>query len=329
MSVSELVIGSEEQAWEILRKACSQTLDLDPLFEIRLDKWPSFEIYLEGRQFDSSLNTKMMEGFIELQKSIYRAYATLYCNSGKSVSLTDKERDALEIVIKIKPGSSDVTAIITDALKEFAKGAASKVTGNQVVVIVLTCALSWAGHSSWKAYLQSQKERDVAKAELATRKFAGEEETKRMQIMADAVKQVPKLQHVRTDAEEVYNTMLKGASKARSVKIAGHELKQDEVKALVRPSREVSIDVRLDGEYRIVSFDNSKLGQYVVELKAEDGTTFTAALNEGSSIIKDQNKELIQNALWRRTPLNLNINGKSLRGDITQATIIDVKDRYR
>lgn len=329
MSISELVISSEDQAWELLRKACSQTLDLDPLFEIKFENWPVLEIHLDGRQFNSSLTTKMMEGFIDLQKSLNRAYASFYRNSGKANSLTDQEKDALEIIIKIESGSTGIKAIISDALKEFAKGAANKVNGNQVVIIVLGVALVVAGHSSWKNYLQSQKERDVSKDELATRRFAGDEETKRMQIFADAIKKEPKLQHVKDDAEEVYNNILKGASKARMIKVAGHELKQDEIKSLVRASRETSTEVRLDGEYRIVSFDNSKTGHYVVEVKGTDDKTFTASLNEASIIVRDQNKALIQKALWDRVPLNLMINGKTLRGDITQATIVDVKDRYQ
>lgn len=329
MSVSELVISSEEQAWELLRQACSDTLQLDPLFEIRFDNWPNLEIYLDGRQFNSSLTTKVMEGFIELQKSVNRAYAVINCNSGKANALTDKERDSLEIIIKVESGSTGLKAIFSDALKEFAKGAATKVTGNQVVIIVLGCALLWGGHSAFKMYLQQQKEREVSKEELATRRFAGEEETKRMKIFADAVKKEPRLQHVRTDAEETYNEILKGAAKARKIKVAGTELSQGEITALVRPAREMSSEIRLDGEYRVLKIDSSKVGFFQVELKGADDRIFTARLDESTIITRDQNKKLIETAFWGRGPLNLMINGRTLRGEITQATILDVKDRYQ
>lgn len=325
MTATELVIRNEEDAWRILKDACGGKLPKQ-ISEIKFENWPIFEIKLEGEQFNSSLNTKMMEGFIELQKNINRAYADLYHNRATGQVLTEEERKSLELTVKVTPGCSDLGTILESALKELAKGVASKVDGTQVVIMVIGCALIWGGVSAWKAYLQRQKERDISTQGAISAQFASSQETERMKILADALTKEPRLKLAKEGAEEVYNKVLKGAASADEATIAGHAIKRSELKLLVRTSRSASQVVTLNGDYRVLKVDNSNPDHFKVDLEYQDGRKFNAKLAE-AFFNTPTNKQLIQNAEWERKPIKLMVEGTELRGEITTARIIDVLDR--
>lgn len=317
-----IAINNETDAWDLLDKAVRGILPNDT-FQIDFGDWAEFHLKFAGAKFDSTMTTSMMEAFIELQKSVYRLYAKLHYNDARSILLTEADRRALDILIQISPGSTKATVDLKDALKQLVKGAVNKMDAKHYIILAMVGAVAWTSTTMWKDYLQSQS--DVKKANIQV--AMSQEETRRLQIFAEAVKQVPHVAVVASDANEARNKILKSAKSADSIEVAGQNLTKDQAAQLSRSSRSHSEEVRLDGEYRIIKVDSSNADHFKVYLLSKEGKSFPAELTD-QTITKAKNRELLQEAEWEKKPINLMINGTTVRGEVTTAKIIDVKERF-
>lgn len=320
--ITTISVLNESDAWELLEQAILNKLP-EGTIQLELDDWPEFHLKFIGAKFDSSMTTSMMEAFIELQKNIYRLYAKLQYDDARSIVLTDVQRRSLDILVQLSPGSTDAKVDFKDALKKLVEGAINKMEAKHYVILAMTGAVLFTGNSAWKQYLQSQDESKKADLHIALSK----EETKHLQILADATKQVPHVSALIAGADEYRNKLLKSAKSADSISVAGQAINKEQATKLVRASRSPSEAVRLDGEYRIIKVDSSNHDHFKVVLLAKDGKTFPAELND-VTITKAKNRELIQEAEWGKTPINLMVTGTSVRGEVTSAKIIDVKERF-
>lgn len=68
----------------------------------------TLQIKIYGEQFDSSITGEVAKSLGILQSSLYRAAAEALYNSSSITALSAEEKAALEIVIKISPGCSDI-----------------------------------------------------------------------------------------------------------------------------------------------------------------------------------------------------------------------------
>jgi hypothetical protein len=322
MDHAQLTISSEDDAWNILQRAMDGAFD-DNLFDFKFDNWPILRIKLKGEQFQSTMTTTVMESFIELQKTIYRGYAELKYGAASAKRLTTEEKQALEIVVKVEQGSSDLTAMLANAAMSFGKEAAKKMEAKHIITVVLGTALIWGGTASYNNYLDNQ----VEQKQLEIQTFSSQEETKRMEIMKEIVADRPVLQVIQQDADHTYAKILKNATAADSVEIAGNIIQQETVVELAKTTREHPKEVRLDGPCKIRKVDSSKLGKFIVYVEfLNDGRTFPAEVLEEFLAKKDKFKSLIRNAEWDKRPVSLCMNCKEKNGEITQATILDVEE---
>lgn len=313
-------ITSEADAWKLLEQTLKEGIP-DGLFEIVFDEWPVLEFKLQGEKFNSSLTVKVMEGFIDLQKNLNRTYAQIRYNKPSSRILTDVEREELEIVVRVDKGSSLFQVDLQGAAETIFKGAVAQMNGPEIVVAILGGALIWGGVTVAKAYFEHVRQ----KKQIDTTSFLSEQETKRMQIFADAMQKHQSLIPPYQRAEETFNKILKGASEADYFEIGGQVIPQDVVQGLVQQTRTRSEEVQLNGIYRIQKVDSSKPEGFLIGVRSEEsGLTFTAKLEDKWVHRRDANLTLLQQAEWGKEPVYLRINGKELHGQISQAIILDV-----
>lgn len=321
--MAELVISNEQQAWDLLDSFVYDKL-LEDISSITLVNWPVFELKLYGEKYNSSITPRLMEAFVEVQKNINRAYAKLYYGKPNSRFLSDEEKAALEIVVRVSPGSSGFQIDLQAALEKFIQGAVHKMQAKHILGASLIVGLVWGGTTSFNSYLEH--ERQIKQLDL--QKYSQELELRRMQLLADALEKQSEIKPVVLEAGDVYNSILKGSARADRLQVAGKDITRDEIKQLVRPTRTRSNQVQLNGMCRILKVDSSKPDHFKVEVKFEDGRIFTARLEESFISTREANKKLIQEAEWGHKEIFLIMNANELRGEISQATIIDVKDRY-
>jgi hypothetical protein len=133
-------IKNESDAWELLERATSGELFPD---DVQLDfvGWPVFQMGVQGKDWDCTVPTRVMSPLLDVQKDINRAYANVRYGATNLRKLQDEERDDLEVVIKVKKGSSLFDAELWKQLSFIAQAAVGRMNGTEIVVTVLGLGL--------------------------------------------------------------------------------------------------------------------------------------------------------------------------------------------
>jgi hypothetical protein len=199
-------IKNESDAWELLERATSGELFPD---DVQLDfvGWPVFQMGVQGKDWDCTVPTRVMSPLLDVQKDINRAYANVRYGATNLRKLQDEERDDLEVVIKVKKGSSLFDAELWKQLSFIAQAAVGRMSGTEIVVTVLGLGLLFTAPVMYKAWLANrQKEK-----ELDNQISMSEQETERMKVFADAMKMRPVLVAASEDVDITQNRLLKVA----------------------------------------------------------------------------------------------------------------------
>lgn len=310
----KLVIASEEDAWAALERA-TQGDGFDERIELEFRNWPIFQMDVKGRDWDSTVPTRIMSPLLDVQKDINRAYASIKYGDFNLRKLKDEERDELEVVVKVRKGSSIFDADLWKQFSSMAEAAVGRMNGDQIVITVLGIALAITAPVMYKAWLASrQKEREIeSQLELSR------QETERLKVFSDAVKALPSLQTVRDDAQATHNRLLKTVKPGDSVAMKGVELRSDEVAVLIQPERERAQDIFINGIFVVLGNRTDKSDGFRITVKRlSDQLTLNADV---PLELPYEQQQLIQKAEWTKSRVRLSITASVLRDAISQAIV--------
>ena len=147
-----------------------------------------------------------------------------------------------------------------------------------------------------------------------------------MEVFAKAMQQSSALRHVNEDFDEARNEILKGTGDAQRLSVNDLPIESETARAIATAKRTPSSEVQLNGTYVIKGVDLRQEGE--VRLRVEnqaDGREFVATFQDNS--LDSSQISLLQNAEWSRTKVYLSINARILRGEVTAATVVSVKEQ--
>lgn len=193
-----LIINSEEEAWDLLEKLVNHKGVIPN--DIAFSDWAEFGAYFKGKKYHSSLTPSVFPLYIELQKQINQTYAKLKYGK-RNKKLSDAEYENLQIVIKVKKGSSNTSAPFDIA--QILSGLANKMTPDQIFTLGIIIVLCWAGKSVYSQYVQNKaNERlnntksEQDKEVLRHIEVLGEQDIQHMKIFAESLKNNPEAEEV-------------------------------------------------------------------------------------------------------------------------------------
>lgn len=309
MSTTQITITDEDAAWVYIKEALEGKYDSD-VVELNFDKWPLFHINVKGDRYNSTMTTSLMRSLVDLQGHLNRVYAeVVYGKSAKS--LTTEERNALEIVFKIEEGSSNVVADLSGFFVELGKNAMEKMTGKQVVTVVLGVAALWGSASSYEAYLQGQQK--------------STEEENRHQITLQLIQQQPKLMEIQNEQVATYTNILKSVSDAQQVTLDKTTLTTAQLETITKQERQTTELKRIDGLYLISSLKIKQDSYKIDVLRISDEKMIPTELFKGHLSMDEMDN--LMKAFTSETPINLNVVGR-VRGEVvTSANIVGVNNK--
>ena len=320
---TRLIVGSEEQAFELLRKALANELADQP-YVLEFDNWPVLTLRFVGEGYSSTITPRIAEALIELQHAMNRSYARLARHAGNANVLTKEERKAIEFKAKVDEGSSLITVDLGDYAEALTAALVGKMTGTELVVTILGIAISGASLLAYKAFLASRSE--DKKVDLATRQAVqlSQLEAQKLEVLSRALTQRPALRASHEDFDGVRHDILKSVGDAAQLDVQGLALTQEQAQAIAMTPRSKAEEVQLNGNYRIVKLDWSKADEVRISLYGVDTAPreFVAAMRAHN--LTAQNIERLKACEWERKPVYLSINATVLRGEVTTATIVDV-----
>lgn len=312
-----LRITSEDEAWKAINDTLNGKLP-EEITGIEFDGWPTLTLHLGGPKFHGTITTTVMESLIEVQKNLNRSYAKLRYDKSDARHITDEDRDQIELVVKVTEGTSGFEAALENAIEKIAVNVADKMTPEHLIIAVLGLALMYFGHSYFKASQDAKIKAKQIDADLAAKK----EDTDRFKLMADAISKVATLRHVRDDADDSHDALLRASASAESAEVLGVCVPTDVASELIKTKRERSKDVRLDGEFTVTVADKTTPDDPRCRLVSPSGADFMA-------LVIDENwtpeqKAKFHAAFWENKSIFLLVNAKELRGNIVAASVVGV-----
>lgn len=327
-----LHIRSEDEAWEVLEGLLQGKIKIDNIEDIQLGDWVKSTLYIPDQRYDSAMSAYMMKGWIDAQAAIYRSYALVSRGEANGRLLTDVEKEELELIIKVKSGSSDQEAELMDVIKEVLVGAVDKMDPTTLAIVSIGLALVWAGQSTMRTYLNDRKEERLAESNnkamikaLETIQTVAAGDTDKQAVIQKAIEQHPLLQGLKQEANNAKRSMVRHASQSDAV-LNGVSVPAGAATALTTSTRTTPDEARMDGIYYIRKVDTTVPDGFRVYVEEKDtGETFQASVQQVLASIKD--REVIQNAEWNKVPVSLQVNAKSKNDKIFEAVILRA-DKY-
>lgn len=311
------VITSDEEALALLEKALQE--QGNPNSVLQLDGWPTVSIKLKGANYDGTITAGTAQALIDYQKAVEHAYLQLVATGSKKLTLQEKRQ--LVVTAKVEKGSTFLTIDLNEALTQIATQLIGKMSPNDIIITVLGLGAIAGASVVAKAFAKERSERLTKDAELQGRLALSKEETKRLEVVTQAMKQQPKLTLAKEEFDDARDGVLRSSADADSVELDGVVLTGQQATTMARQPRTKSEDAQLNGVYIITGVTWPSEGEVFLDLRSVDKNgEFKASLSTESLLQRD--KDLIAKAEWDRTPLYLSINAKKLRGEVVSAAVV-------
>lgn len=327
-------VRTENAAWDLLKKIIRNEIDCENLtIDFDSADWAKFSLKLNGDDFRQSLTSSSMRGLIDYQSSVYRSIGIILHGDDNINKFKGSEKDAFELVFSIKSGSSDVSAEGKDTLSELAKHtiveACKKMTGKQILILLLVVALGYFGQASYSRYLdaaidgkkiEAQSDKDKSLIDLA--KQISQDDKEKMQLLSSALKIVPQARDVIEHRDRAIDSIVKNASRADSIDLQGMHIDGRAISSINRSTRRKAETTTIAGEFFVLAVDTSDPDVFKVTLqnKLDDEQVVSADIDD--AIVMGSAHKAIQDAEWSRKPLRITMSAKLIGGEIKGAKII-------
>lgn len=314
----KLVIENESQAWAALERAVTTGFPDD--VDIEFSGWPVLRMDVQGRDWQSTVPTRVMSPFLDVQKDINRAYAAVRYGSANLRKLKDEERDELEVVVRVREGSSLFDAELWKHLATISEAAAARMNGTQIVITVLGLGLLFTAPVMYKAWLASR----AKEKELDLQREMSAEETRKLQVMADALTKQSLLASTQEDVQATQNRLLKVAKDGDVLNLKDTPITAAAAAQLAQPERERAQDIFLNGTFTVLGNRTDKSEGFRINVRRESDQ-MTIHADVPIDLPFDQ-QQMIQRAEWSKKSIYLEINASLLRESISQATVISARE---
>lgn len=324
-------IRNEEDAWKAFQDAIQNKVELSPDLKIIWDGWPVIRIYLPNVPEEATISTSMMAAILDLQTSIYRTHALLTTGSDSLRHQTRIEREQFELRVKVEKGSSDLSINLPDIIAKYGNDLISKMTGTELLILVLGLALIYAGKLVVSEYF-SQKTalRKIASDDDKTKQLLDnfqaqlEHDTKRYEMLTKAIESRPVLKQVEHSVAHTRDEIIKAVAEEDGGRIQGIELPREVANEISSISRSQSSEAHVAGQYRVAKVDTTVPNGFRVTLEdIKTSETITASLFD--ALISAEHRQTLQNAEWNKKPVFVEMSGRRLRGKVVDAKIVSVR----
>lgn len=326
--MDEIVISNEDEAIALLKKLI-EGYEIEDVNNIKFESWPRFVIRIQGKDFDGTIPTRIMPALIDLQREVHRVYCIANYNDDNLRKLTKKDREKLELVVKVDPGSSIFETLLQEPIAQTLKDAVDKMSPEQITATIIIFGVSVTSLFGWKAWLNAK----IKEKELDQTVELSKLEKEKMEVLQKGLTQFPSSQmaaegigdlrtnlvtKLKTEDNLVIQTGQAVADTAPPVNISGEQAE----KMTYKP-RETAVEKMVVDEYFLRAADFSKPDNVRVDLvRISDDYPFKANVPVG--VLAADQEEQLKNDSWNRQTVEMNLLVKELHGRYTSAKVISV-----
>ncbi|MDR5897932.1 hypothetical protein QC823_02870 [Halomonas vilamensis] len=316
-------IASHDDAYELIEQALKGELE-DKLLDIDFaGDWSTLRIKVSGEQYHASLNGRLVRTLGELQTQLNRLYA--HAAYGKSAkALSNDEREEIELVFQVSEGSTDIWADLGSWGTSIADTAIDKMTGTEIVIVVLGMGLIWAG-SKALSERNTRKEKESDNAHEASQHEASlaAENERHERLIEQMAAQNETIRMALHERSKFDHSVLRATPTADSVQISGREFDRTDIEDASRSERQTTELTRRDGFYYVQGIV-TKADGFNVSLVDNEDAALRAELHRGR--LNDDDLEDLWTALRDATPIHLKLTARVREDAVLSATIIGLAE---
>lgn len=326
--MQDYIISNESDAIRFLEQYLDDP-DSIAILNVKIESWSNFTIHLTGEKFHNSITPSVMKGVIELQHSLYQAFALAVHGQSNTSLLTKEQKKQLEIVVVVKDGSSILDFDINEMLKSLIETTAGKMSSTQVLVLILFTVVVYFGTSAWRSWLEKRNEKAETETDADVQKQVIESLSKTNEraiaVLEKFAEQNTKAQDIYEKSAQAKNQVVRATHYAQEIDLDGlATLTGEQAEYLTRQPRHDWETVRLDGRYRMLRVNSSSTLERKVTIRnLESNREFTATLED--TTLEKRHLEQLSIAEWNHHPLQLKIKAKMKHGNLKDAIIISVE----
>lgn len=325
-----LLVNSESEAWYALSALVRNEIDADDVdLSASSFDWAGIALKANGGKFHSSVPASFMKGLVDLQDNFLRSSALILKDSSHITRLSSETRSELDLVFEVGSGSTTLRALLEEQLKELVSKLSEKLTGKQIVILVLSLALIYGGYSAYSLHLQHNLEIETLKQDGAKddkyldiieqliEKDAPDAE--RAEILSRAAKVDKRVAQLQRLGDESKDAIFSHAGAADSITVQGIKVEQSAILDMNRRSRRQADEVELIETVKVEAIDAAEAHHFRVKLRRSGGGAIT-------TLIRDvEPNQRILNTLWRaessRKPISIEFSARQIGRDLKDVTI--------
>lgn len=322
-------IQTEEEAWSLIQSVLSGDFGDKPVIPT-FDGWPSQEIIFWLDDEHEVLTAPMLEALLDYQAGIYRAFMLVVEDTTNLRKLSDEYRRKYEIRFQVGQGCTKLIPDFTSVLEKFATAAAGNMTGSQITIAILGVALMFFGNSAWKAWLDGRTKKaaeesksDSTKEMLGALHFASEQDTVRTTLLIGALEKCFGNRALVDASEEGKHGVLRAAARMDSTEVADVEIEPNVARKIARNGRtEPEMDIEI-GNFIVLRNDANPDTPFKVKVRnLSTDEEFSAGIRD--ALVAGNDRQVISEAEWTHSAFWARIEVLRRRGEISEATIVEV-----
>lgn len=258
------------------------------------------DITIKGTDFDGTIPTRIMPTLLELQREVHRIYCSTYYNDGSTRKLTKKDREQLELLVRVDKGSSIFETLLNEPITKIFRDALARMSPEQLTAILLVFGLSVTSVVFWKLWLNHRiKERELEQTIQMSRL-----EKEKMEVIQYAIQKFPASEIASASADVIRNDLLTKLKTTDNLEIDTGTLEQpyptpvsvngEQAEQLTHRPRETSVERMIEDEFFLKSADfTHREGVRVEVQRTSDGYSFRADIPLG--VLGHEQMEALKN----------------------------------
>ena len=331
--MSVAYVSTEEEAYALLEELLSgNDKNLPHVRDLKIGDWAGAKIYMPNVPVSSSITAPMMAACQKYQDAIYKIIADAKYQTTDIRYLHDREKTAFQISFIVGPGSTTIDDNLKDLLNNIVPEMIKQMDGDQILILVLGLALIFGGTCAFKVWIANKREmqKDALKGsqhqkQLETFEKLSKEETRRSEILAQAIQQSRVLRDSDELAAQVREEYVKAIEATEDTQIQGVMISREQAHSLrATPRRKAETDM-MEGVYRVLMIDTSD--PEVTHVKIEHVETEQKIAAEFADGILDQaGLDLLTYAAAHRSNVWVKLKVSCMQGIIKKASIGEVHE---
>ncbi|WP_420731010.1 hypothetical protein [Hwanghaeella sp. 1Z406] len=314
-------IASEDDLWDLLESLMDGSVS--GRARVYLDGWSPEILYFPDEPTGHTISPAAAKAVTDLHKSLSRSYAFLAYGTNNAGLLRIDDKKLLDIRFVVTDGSSglDLEDYVLEAILS---GLTEKMTGAQITItivlfLVLYFSQSFARH--WVNSVYEQKRHDRSAGE---RVQLSEQETRRAEILANALREHPNLAPMQDYSDDARRSLISAARAYPRSRVLGADLTAEEARIILSSDREQGVGRRIDGRFEVARINTEVDDGHLFRLKATDSSVEIDA--QATRIdLPQEDIHLLFQAAESKENVSVLINAWVVGERIVKATVVRVE----